>query len=292
MLVAEQIFMSDKSGRSGGKKQHTNIKENLNQKQMKFSRSTILFLIPSTALLLAGIFFATSLYRFYEMPRFISILNIPSLAIIIGGVWSHVLISYPTQEVWRALSKLALLFSHNRTNRADLREEIPTVISWQREVRKNKLAAAASYSEELKDTFEGYVFTLMATNYTLDELKALGETRIVSNFQNNSRDSQLYATMGNASPAFGMFGTLLGLIIMLQNFDDSLQLGTGLGVALMTTLYGLTLAQLLWYPMERKIKNAAEQTARREKMILEGILLVMQDKPAMYIKDYLLASIE
>ncbi len=259
---------------------------------MKLSTTTILFLIPALALLLIGIFFATSLFRFDELPRFINILNAPSFAIIIGGVLSHVLISYPTHEVWRALSKLSLFFSHNRANPRDLSREIPTIISWQREIRKNKLAAAASLSETLKGEFESYIFTLMATNYNLEELKALGEARIASNYQNNARDSQLYASMGNASPAFGMFGTLLGLIVMLQNFDDTLQLGAGLGVALMTTLYGLTMAQLLWYPMEKKIRNAAAQTAKREQMVLEGILLVMQDKPAMYIKDYLLASIE
>lgn len=259
---------------------------------MKFSLSTILLLIPAVGLLLIGIIFATSLYRFYEIPGFAGTLNIPSLTIIIGGVLSHILISYPTHEVWRALSKLSMLFSHNKAGSRGLSNEIPAIVSWQREIRKNKLAAATAFSDTFKNTFEGYVFTLMATNYSISELKALGEARITSNYRINARDSQLYASMGNASPAFGMFGTLLGLIVMLQNFDDTLQLGTGLGIALMTTLYGLTMAQMLWYPMEKKIKHAAEQSAKREQMILEGVLLIMQDKPAMYIKDHLQASLE
>ncbi len=259
---------------------------------MKFSFTTILYLIPAALLLLIGVLFATSFTRVHEVPGFAGTLNLPSLAIIIGGVLSHIVISYPTHEVRRALSKLSLLFSHNRVSSGDLGKEIPVIVSWQREIRKNKLAAATSLSEEFKDTFEGYVFTLMATNYSTGELKSLGEARIASNYRINVRDSQLFTSMGNASPAFGMFGTLLGLIVMLQNFQNTEQLGTGLGIALMTTLYGLTMAQLLWYPMEKKIKNAAEHTAKREKMILEGALLIMQDKPAMYIKDHLQASLE
>lgn len=259
---------------------------------MKFSTTTFLYLIPALALLVFGSFIATSSLPVFSVPNFINILNIPSLTIIIGGVWSHILIAYPANEVWRGLSKLSLLFSHNKKNKTEFEREITNIIGWQREIRKNKLAAASAISNELGETFEGYVFTLIATNYNQEELKNLAEARIVSNFEKSIRDSQIYATMGNASPAFGMFGTLLGLIIMLQNFQDTMQLGVGLGVALMTTLYGLSLAQLFFYPMEKKIKNAAGQKAQREQMILEGILLVLQDKPSMYIKDYLTASTE
>ncbi len=259
---------------------------------MKFSTATFLYLIPTLILLGFGIFAATSSLRLFDSPHFINILNIPSLTIIVGGVLSHILIAYPTNEVWQAVSKASLLFSHNKKDKTAFEEEVTNIIGWQRDIRKNKLAAAVSLSADLKDRFEGYVFTLIATNYNIEELKTLAETRIASNYQNSIRQSQLYAAMGNAAPAFGMFGTLLGLIVMLQNFQDTLQLGVGLGVALMTTLYGLTLAQLFFYPMEKKIKNAAGKEAQREQMILEGILLIMQDKPAMYIKDYLTASTE
>ncbi len=259
---------------------------------MKFSTTTFLYLIPALALLLFGSFAATSSLRLFGAPTFINVLNIPSLTIIIGGVLLHILVAYPTHEVWRALSKLSMLFSHNKMDKTEFEKEITNIIGWQREIRKNKLAAATSLSNDLGDRFEGYVFTLIATNYNMEELKTLAETRIASNYQKKIRESQLYATMGNASPAFGMFGTLLGLIVMLQNFQDTSQLGVGLGVALMTTLYGLMLAQLFFYPMEKKIKNAAGKEAQREQMILGGILYIMQDKPAMYIKDYLTASTE
>ncbi len=259
---------------------------------MKISLTTILSFVPAIALLLFGVFYVTNIVSWGELPRVIAMFNLPSLAIIIGGVLTHEMISFPPKQVYAALGSMRYFFSHNMTDSNDLQEEIPLIIGWQKEIRRNKLASASSFSAELGESFEGYIFMLMATNYSIEEIKELGEARIASNYRKNSDDSKIFASMGNVSPAFGMLGTLLGLILMLQNFQDTMQLGTGLGLALMTTLYGLAMTQFLWGPMEKKINHSAMWQARREQLILEGILLIMKEKPAMYIKDYLNASIQ
>lgn len=259
---------------------------------MRITLSTILSIIPAFAVLLFGIFFVTGVISLGELPRAIMILNLPSLAIIIGGLLTVALVSFPPKQVFDALARIRHFFSHNTTDRNDLQQDISSIISWQKEVRKNKLSAANMLSKELGDSFEGYMFTLMATNYSVEEMQELGEAKIASNYQYNNKHSRVYASLASISPAFGMFGTLLGLIIMLQNFQDTSQLGMGLGVALMTTLYGLAFTQLLWLPMEKKINNAAIRNAEREQLILEGLLLIMKEKPSLYIRDYLRASLQ
>lgn len=259
---------------------------------MRITPSTILSIIPAIAVLLFGIFFVTGVISLGEMPRVIMILNLPSLAIIIGGLLTVALISFPPRQVFDALARIRHFFSHNTTDSAELQQDISSIISWQKEIRKNKLSSANMLSNELGASFEGYMFTLMATNYSVEEMQELGEAKIASNYQHNQKHSRVYASLASISPAFGMFGTLLGLIIMLQNFQDTTQLGLGLGVALMTTLYGLAFSQLMWLPMEKKIINAAIQNAEREQLVLEGILLIMKEKPSLYIKDYLTASLQ
>ncbi len=259
---------------------------------MKITVTTIVSMILALLVFLFGVLYVTNVFKLGQLPELIEVFNLPSLSIIVGGVFAHVLISYPPEQLFSSLSRMSLFLSHSKNDTSRLAEEIPNIIHWQKEIRKNKLAAAAGFSEGVDDRFASFLFTLMATNYSAEDIKELGEARIASNFKKNSSESNIYTTLGNASPAFGMLGTLLGLIVMLQDFQDSGTLGMGLGVALMTTLYGLSLAQFFWFPMEKKIINTARQNARREQFILDGILLIIQDKPSMYIKDYLSASIQ
>ncbi|MDR4989070.1 MAG: MotA/TolQ/ExbB proton channel family protein [Bacteroidales bacterium] len=259
---------------------------------MKITVTTIVSMVLALLVFLFGVLYVTNVIRLGQLPELIEVFNLPSFSIIVGGVFAHVLISFPPEQLFSSLSRMSLFFAHSKNDTARMEEIIPGIIQWQRELRKNKLAAAAGLSEDVDDHFASFLFTLMATNYSTEDIKELGEARITSNFKKNSSESNIYTALGNASPAFGMLGTLLGLIVMLQDFQDSGTLGMGLGVALMTTLYGLSLAQFLWFPMEKKIINAARQAARREQLMLDGILLIMQDKPSMYIKDYLSASIQ
>ena len=259
---------------------------------MKITLSTILSIIPALAILLFGIFYVTGVINLGEIPGLIGVLNLPSLAIIIGGLLTVELISFPPKQVFDALARIRYFFSHSTFDDSNLKQDIASIISWQKEIRKNKLTSANTLSKELGDSFEAYMFTLIATNYSVEEVQELGEAKIASNYQKNKRHSRVFASLANVSPAFGMFGTLLGLIIMLQNFQETTQLGMGLGVALMTTLYGLGLSQLFWLPLEKKITNSALQNAEREQLVLEGILLIMKEKPSLYIKDYLTASLQ
>ena len=91
--------------------------------------------------------------------------------------------------------------------------------------------------------------------------------------------------MGGAAPAFGMFGTLFGLIDMLSNLDDP-SMGPGLAAALMTTLYGIILSRFIFYPVAEKLKFSLYKSFR-ETFMLEGIILINEKKTAFYVQDKL-----
>ena len=95
--------------------------------------------------------------------------------------------------------------------------------------------------------------------------------------------------MGKSAPVFGMLGTLFGLIVMLSGFNEVESLLTGLAAALMTTLYGIIIGNFIFIPMARKMNNIASLQYFREKMILEGVLLIENQKTSLQIYDKLQA---
>jgi len=93
--------------------------------------------------------------------------------------------------------------------------------------------------------------------------------------------------MANTAPSFGMVGTLLGLIIMLGSLDEPSGVGPALALALLTTLYGVGFANLLFSPMAKKIKYNQSINQTRERLIMEGIVLIREGKSELLIKDQL-----
>ena len=92
-------------------------------------------------------------------------------------------------------------------------------------------------------------------------------------------------TLGTYSPAFGMVGTLVGLVIMLGNLSDPESLGPSLSIALITTLYGVLFAQLLFSPISSKMTQREEIVRFRNYLVTEGLCLLAEKKPPRFIQD-------
>ena len=84
----------------------------------------------------------------------------------------------------------------------------------------------------------------------------------------------MFATMGMLSPAFGLIGTLIGLVIMLQNLQDTSAIGPAMAIALITTFYGALLANLVFIPFSGKLKVRSQQEVLQRRLTLEGILAI------------------
>lgn len=221
------------------------------------------------------------------IPSSLTWLNLPSLGVVLGGLMISTLISYPYDMVKQAFASVLSLFSQSTITREQLENDIDVMIEWLRMFRTNRKAALKKLNQRYGNDFEGYLISLMGTNYTAGEIDELAQKKIRSAHEYRLKVSRVLQSMGNTAPAFGMLGTLLGLIVMLGSFEDATQLGRGLSLALMTTLYGLALAHFVFFPLSLKVRDATEKRMYRENMILEGVLMIHQDKPPMLIKDQL-----
>jgi chemotaxis protein MotA len=256
---------------------------------MRTSILNILCFLISLLILVWGALLVTGYTQYDLIPSRFAFLNLPSLAIVFGGITASVFISYPFNSVIKALVESTKLFSYSTITHEVLEEDIQRVMDWQKMIKQNKYEAVAQLSEEYADRFEGYLFSILDTNYDTEDLRELGEINIEENYSRQQMVNQIIASMGKTSPVFGMLGTLFGLIVILSGFSEVESLLSGLGAALMTTLYGILIGNFIFTPMAKKMNNVASLRYFREKLILEGIILIEEQKTSLQIYDKLQA---
>lgn len=256
---------------------------------MRISFLNILCFLISMVVLIWGALLVTGYTQYDVIPSDYQFLNLPSLAIVFGGVSASVFISYPFNAVLKAFRQSTKLFAQGTITDEVLESDAQRILEWQKMLKINRNEALNRLSEEYSDSFEGYIFSILDTNYSEEELRELGEINIHENYSRQKQVNQIISSMGKVSPVFGMFGTLFGLIVILSGFSEVESLLTGLGAALMTTLYGIVIGNFIFTPMARKMDNIASMHYFREKLILEGVLLIEQNKTSLQIYDRLQA---
>lgn len=254
---------------------------------MRFSFFTVFFVSVCMAVLVLLVAYTLELVAFPFIPGPLEVLNIPSLLLVVAGVFMVTVISYPPELVRKSVPYLFRFFSHTPINSHSHRVEIEKIMQWQQifinETRKQR----QHLSDSLHNTFEGYVLGLLNTGYSRQNVHRMAIAKAARRYDDANKVASIYGSMARFAPAFGMLGTLIGLIHMLSNFDRVENLAVGLSFALMTTFYGLMFANLIFSPIEGKILSAAEEEYGRNMMVLEGIMLISEGNQPMYVYDVL-----
>lgn len=238
-------------------------------------------LLAVTGLEIAGVI------RFDWIPEPVRILNLPSILLVLAGVGLATVISHPPEVIRRSVPYLFRLLSHTRNTEQSLSVDIERILAWQHQMRTNRLKTRAELAAKLEHSFEGYVFGLASTNYPDEEIRRLAEAKLTHRHEQIQRCADMFGDMSRFSPAFGMLGTLIGLIQMLGSFENVNELGRGLSFALMTTLYGILLANTFFGPLESKIRNVAASDLGRNRMMLDGILMIQAGTAPLVVFDHL-----
>jgi chemotaxis protein MotA len=257
---------------------------------MKFSITTTIGVLASLTMVAMGV---TDIVGVIDLGNYAPILeryqylNISSLLIVLGGVLNSLFVMYPGRYVMWALGSIYHLFTRSSINLASLREDIRKILEWNKRINENKIEALNQLQEEYEGELPSYLFTLMSTNYSTEEIRRLSETAIEEHYDRGLITVEVLDSIGSSSPAFGMFGTLFGLIVMLGDLQDPAQMGPGLATALITTLYGISLAYLICFPIARKLRNLAQIKRFREYLIMEGVLMINEGDSPFFIQDKL-----
>lgn len=243
------------------------------------SLSTVCGVIFGFLVIAAGILHETSDWKVF--------LSLSSLAIVFGGTVTVTFIGFRFKYVWNAFTATLRIFLKQAISSKSLILDVKAAIEWSKRVQAEGSVAFDAISKASKDEFTRYIFSLASTGYKSDEIRELGTNSIEEHYYRHLQESTILTTMASMTPAFGLVGTLLGLIVMLGKLEDPSKLGPGLSLALTATLYGLLFARFAFMPASTKVKQTLSIERFRHYLILEGVILVMEKKPALYIQDKL-----
>ena len=180
-------------------------------------------------------------------------INIPSLLITVGGGLAAGLAGFPLGEF---IGGLKALLKAIKPEVGDPIETVDFLTEIAKKARKEGILALESDIDQFyaKDPFLGNIMRMLIDGLEIEEIKSTAESSMAQVEQKLSTEAAVWESLGDLFPAFGMIGTLIGLIQMLQNLSDPSALGPGMAVAMITTLYGAILANTLCIPVSKKLK--------------------------------------
>lgn len=194
-----------------------------------------------------------------------------SVLIVFGGVLAATLINYPLAQVISVMQVVKVAFKGDQKNTLDT---IGIMIGMAEKARREGLLALDTESETIEDEFLRKGIQLIVDGTDPELVRNILETEISMMEERHRVGYGVFESMGANAPAFGMIGTLIGLILMLQKLDDPSALGPGMAVALITTFYGSLIANLICLPIAGKLRLRSGEEILNREIIAEGILSI------------------
>jgi len=213
-------------------------------------------------------------------------INLPGMLIVIGGTLTAILVSFPVKDALAALKQARVVTEPLTLN---LQEDVSRLLYFSRLWFRNQYAQIDVALEKLDDPFMQKGLQMVRDKQPLEDIMALLNWKISQYHSKESGVINIFKSMATFAPAFGMVGSLVGLVNMLQEVEQgSLSAMTSdMAIALVTTFYGLLLANLAFKPIATKLEQRRNLKLVQLSMIAEGIALIHQSRTPSSIRDTL-----
>lgn len=215
---------------------------------------------------------------------FESFINVPSFFIVVGGIIASTLTAFRAQDLFNSLLAFLVVFFRGQPTAVREVEAISHLSAayGQEGVAGLEEALKKIKGSQLKDGLQMFL-----NGYKWEEVHQTMEASIELRYEREQTQVKLFRNMGKAAPAFGMVGTVVGLIFMLGQLSQPEKIGPFLAVALTATLYGLFFANVIFHPMAEKISVVSETNITIGKMYVDGVKLIIEKRHPLYVKDRL-----
>ena len=222
--------------------------------------------------------------------NYLAFVSIEGLLIVIGGSLAVAFMSFQANYVIIALKSIGLMFKKATATHETLHHDMVEIIAWAKIVKAKGLRGLEdeSFNNPNNDSFVRYGLNMVVSNYSPEEVRVMMQTAADATFERDTIPARVLQAMASHAPAFGMVGTLVGMIIMLGSFSGDMSgVGKGLSVALLATLSGVVTARLVYIPAASKIIQKQEGLRFRNQLITEGMVQLVANKSPRYIQDWL-----
>ncbi len=228
--------------------------------------------------------FACIIISIYLSGTIDSFIDPASVLITVGGTIASTIVSYPG----KMLKSLKTVYTNAfKKVKVDLNEDIELIIQIANIARREGLLALEDAMEEIENPFLKKGIMLIVDGADTELVKSILQTEIAFIQERHSQGQAIILSMAGYAPAFGMIGTLIGLINMLKNLSDYGSLGPNMAIALVTTFYGVVLANLVFTPIAKKLKAQSDAESLQKELYMEGLLSIQDGENPRIIKDKL-----
>ena len=240
--------------------------------------ATIIGLAVCLGLCIFGIVFGNS------FSVILNFMDAPSALITFGGAFMCILASYTIPDYIAGFKSILLTF---KASALDVPGVIKKIIDLSNVARKEGLLSLEEAAGELDDAFLKKGILLIVDGTDPELVRGIMETEMVSIDARHRTKIGFWENLGAMGPAWGMIGTLIGLVNMLQNMDDPSSIGPSMAVALLTTLYGSLLANWICAPIGMKLKARNEEEMQSKEIMIEGLLSIQAGENPRVIEEKL-----
>ena len=241
--------------------------------------STLIGIIGGIGLIIFGILWGQP-----SAAVLLNFVDIPSLFITVGGTFSSTLTSYKLKDFLNGLKSISIIFKSPEIDNVSV---INRIIELSNVARKEGLLALEEVASGLEDEFMKKGILLIVDGTEPELVRGILETEMDFMEERHSRLAGFWDTIASMGPAWGMIGTLIGLVNMLYEMDDPSSIGPSMAVALITTLYGSLLANWICTPVATKLKlNNANEITMKE-IAIEGLLSIQAGENPRVIEEKL-----
>lgn len=241
--------------------------------------STLIGIIGGIGLIIFGILWGQP-----SAAVLLNFVDIPSLFITVGGTFSSTLTSYKLKDFLNGLKSISIIFKSPEIDNVSV---INRIIELSNVARKEGLLALEEVASGLEDEFMKKGILLIVDGTEPELVRGILETEMDFMEERHSRLAGFWDTIASMGPAWGMIGTLIGLVNMLKDLQDSSAIGPSMATALLTTLYGSLIANWFCTPIANKLKEQNSIEYQLKEIVIEGLLSIQAGENPRVIEEKL-----
>ena len=252
---------------------------------------TIIGIVAGFALIMLAMIFSMDPLGI-EPGKLLNFVDLPSLFVVLGGTIATVVASYPTSALKKIPKHMKILVSGNRY---DPIIYINKLVEFSQIARKNGLLALEEKANEEEDPFFKQSIMLIVDATDPEKVKSMLENDLDKLAARHDDSVGIYEKASEKAPAYGMIGTLIGLINMLKGMDMSSgesNIGGDMSVALITTLYGCIFAHLIFGSIAQKLRVRGDEEYLCKEIIIAGVLSIQSGETPKFMEEKLISLLE
>ncbi len=213
----------------------------------------------------------------------------PGFLITYGGNFAALMVNYPLKMVLNIVKVLKQVLKENTVDTAEI---ISVFVNYSKKARTDGFLALANDVKQLKNDFLKRGIQLVIDGADQEFIRSLMETELTFIRERHKVGQEMFYALGTYSPAWGIIGTVIGLILMLKKLEDPSTIASAMAIALLTAFYGLTGGYLLFNPIGGKLVRKSEEELFIKEVIVKGVLLLQSNAAPSIIESNLKAYLE